>query len=402
MHFNFLAIAAFAALGRAAPVDIDNFDLGALTTEPDDVFALPVVYITAENAAVVTATTLAPTATAFSDPSATAVFENAAQLSSAIASPSAAASGVSKREQIPANVCVQQPAGASGMPSDLSAGNFVTDSFYSDASINAQNPAGWVQFFRNINASSSASGYKGYTLLPSYDVQKCADKCSAISGCNAFNIYFERDPSLAPNKDYCPDPDAVVSVKCVFWGGAVTRLNANNFGQYRASFQVLIAGSNGYVSEAYAAAMAKSMADAKKEAGQLTKPFTIKTDSGKWITVSQGETGQVSYNSDRNQATKFALDNVRGLMTLTGSYGFYGNRGTGTIPEILYFSSPGQDYSYVSCNYDQTRSLLVCFANNQFQWGMTCGPKDTSTLLFSPNPPPNGCQWVGLYPKGLN
>ncbi|KAH0344998.1 hypothetical protein KCU83_g8013, partial [Aureobasidium melanogenum] len=54
------------------------------------------------------------------------------------------------------------------------------------------------------------------------------------------------------------------------------------------------------------------------------------------------------------------------------------------------------------CNYDQARSLLVCFANNQFQWGMTCGPKDTSTLYFSPNPPPNGCQWVGLYPKGLD
>jgi len=219
MHFNLLTIAAFAALGRAAPVDSNDFDLGALITEPDDVFALPVVYATADNAPVVTATTLAPTATASSDPLATAVFENASQVSSAIASPSAAATGVSKRQDIPANLCVQQPAGASGMPSDLSASNFVVDSFYSDASINAQNPDGWVQFFRNINASSSASGYKGYTLLPSYDVQACANKCSAINGCNAFNIYFERDPSLAPNKDYCPDPQAVVSVKCVFWGG---------------------------------------------------------------------------------------------------------------------------------------------------------------------------------------
>ena len=186
------------------------------------------------------------------------------------------------------------------------------------------------------------------------------------------------------------------------FSGAVTRLNANNFGQYRASFQVLIAGSNGYVSEAYAAAMAASMANAKKEAGQLTKGFTIQTDNRKWITVSQGETGQVSYSPSKSQATKFALDNVRGLMTLTGSYGFYGNRGTSPNPEILYFSSPGQDYSYVSCNYDQSSTLLICFANNQFQWGMTCGPKDTATLLFSPNPPPNGCQWVGLYPKGLN
>ncbi|KAG9958092.1 hypothetical protein KCU61_g8618, partial [Aureobasidium melanogenum] len=340
-----LAVAAFAALGRAAPVDSDNFDLTALTIEPDDVYALPVVYVTADSAPVVTATTLAPTATASSDPLAAAVFENASQLSSAIASPSAAASGVSKRQQIPANVCVRQPAGASGMPSDLSASTFATDGFYSDIFINAQNPDGWVQFFRNINASSSASAYKGHALLSSYDVQKYADKCSAINGCNAFNIFFERDPSLAPNKDYCLDPQAVVSVKCAFWGGTVTRLNANNFGQYRASFRVLIAGSNGYVSEAYAAAMPASMADAKKESGQLTKPFTIKTDSGKWIIVSEGETGQVSYSPNRNQATKFALDDDRGLMNLTGSYGFYGNRGTSPNPEILYFSSPGQDYS---------------------------------------------------------
>jgi len=39
-------------------------------------------------------------------------------------------------------------------------------------------------------------------------------------------------------------------VKCVFWGDVVGLINANNYGQWRDSFQVLIAGSNGYVSNA--------------------------------------------------------------------------------------------------------------------------------------------------------
>jgi glucan 1,3-beta-glucosidase len=35
--------------------------------------------------------------------------------------------------------------------------------------------------------------------------------------------------------------------KCVFWGGPVNSANANNAGQWRSKFQVVISGSNGYV-----------------------------------------------------------------------------------------------------------------------------------------------------------
>lgn len=44
--------------------------------------------------------------------------------------------------------------------------------------------------------------------------------------------------------------------QCVYWQGAVTQDNANNFGQWRNQFQVLISGSNGYINSAYAAALA--------------------------------------------------------------------------------------------------------------------------------------------------
>jgi hypothetical protein len=38
-------------------------------------------------------------------------------------------------------------------------------------------------------------------------------------------------------------------IKCVFWGGPVSYKNANNHGQYRSQFQVVIAGSNGYTNQ---------------------------------------------------------------------------------------------------------------------------------------------------------
>lgn len=39
-------------------------------------------------------------------------------------------------------------------------------------------------------------------------------------------------------------------IKCVLWGGPVDVSNALNTGQYRGSFQVVIAGSNGYTNYA--------------------------------------------------------------------------------------------------------------------------------------------------------
>lgn len=85
----------------------------------------------------------------------------------------------------------------------------------------------------------------GYTLLKTYDTQSCADKCNAMFGCQAINIYFERDPSVAPGPG-CTDPASVTYIKCVFWGGPLTTSNANNFGQFQSQFQVAIAGSNAY------------------------------------------------------------------------------------------------------------------------------------------------------------
>lgn len=82
--------------------------------------------------------------------------------------------------------------------------------------------------------------------MNSYDTLTCASKCNDITGCVAFNIYFERDPSLDPNAQQCPNPPSVTNIKCVWWGVPVSKSTATNSGQYRDSFEVVIAGSNGY------------------------------------------------------------------------------------------------------------------------------------------------------------
>ncbi|KAH0415901.1 hypothetical protein KCU90_g14193, partial [Aureobasidium melanogenum] len=66
------------------------------------------------------------------------------------------------------------------------------------------------------------------------------------------NIYYERDPTVNPDSDSCNDPASLTQIKCVFWSGPVTSDNANNAGQWRNKFQVVIAGSNGYVNKSIA------------------------------------------------------------------------------------------------------------------------------------------------------
>ncbi|KAG9734145.1 hypothetical protein KCU73_g10856, partial [Aureobasidium melanogenum] len=114
-------------------------------------------------------------------------------------------------------------------------------------------PAGYVQTFKNLNASSSAYGYLGFSNLQSYSPQTCALKCNAIKGCMGINLYFERDPKYTPDKTLCPNPASLTQIKCVYWGGPVTTDTTNNPGRTWVQFSVVVAGSNGYVNQTVAA-----------------------------------------------------------------------------------------------------------------------------------------------------
>ncbi|KAG9598030.1 hypothetical protein KCU97_g4101, partial [Aureobasidium melanogenum] len=107
-----------------------------------------------------------------------------------------------------------------------------------------------------LDAAVSANSYIGLYTLTSYNAQECASKCDDTDLCTSFNIYIERDPSLAPaNNDnttytpwetYCPNPSSITNYKCTLWGSTLSADLATNKGDYREQFQTVITGSDAY------------------------------------------------------------------------------------------------------------------------------------------------------------
>ncbi|PNS19067.1 hypothetical protein CAC42_1803 [Sphaceloma murrayae] len=145
--------------------------------------------------------------------------------------------------------CEPQPLGAGPVSTPDDVRTFAKNPFYANAALSAETPEGYNVSFTNWNASNQAYGYLGYHLLDTYNTSVCASRCDSIEDCLAFNIYFERDPTVDPQIYSCPNPPSTTNIKCVFWSGPINKANANNYGQWRGGFQVAIAGSNGYVSK---------------------------------------------------------------------------------------------------------------------------------------------------------
>jgi hypothetical protein len=233
------AAAAFAALAQAQDLDWDV----VLQATPIADVTVPVVYATLPS------TTASATTVAY-----TGEVAAAAVSSALVANPTDGFplnSALAKRAASP-TTCQAQPTGAGAVPSDDSATGFLSYSPFSTSAAAAPTPSGYVNTFTNLQASNNAFGYMGYTILQSYDTQSCADKCTKIDGCQAFNVYFERDPLSNPDSADCDNPKSTTQIKCVFWSGPVTSDNANNAGQMRRNFQVVISGSNGYVNQSIA------------------------------------------------------------------------------------------------------------------------------------------------------
>jgi hypothetical protein len=236
LSLAFPAVAAGLAAALAAP---QNFDIDMVNAAPDPTYTQDVG---------VTAQVVTYDSTAV-----------AAQVTSAVSSVSVEVSdvlsgtAVVKREMAKRTACAVQPTGApsyTAAPTDPSA--WASYSVFSSAAASATAPAGYTNQFTNLAASNNAYGYLGFSTLQSYDVDACSKKCDAVNGCLSFNLYFERDPSLEPGAG-CTNPAPVTMVKCVLWGSQVNQANAVNAGQWRSSFQVLIAGSNGYTNNSIVA-----------------------------------------------------------------------------------------------------------------------------------------------------
>ncbi|KAL8881751.1 MAG: hypothetical protein Q9192_007727 [Flavoplaca navasiana] len=141
--------------------------------------------------------------------------------------------------------CAPQPDGYGPKPAEDTAAAFLAFDAFSTMANDAPTPQGYALSFSNKQASVSLNSYLGLYTLKSYDPIKCQQLCDAANLCSGFNIFYERNPTLAP-AEACPKPASLTNIKCTLWGSPVTPESAKNKGQYRRDFQVVIAGSNGY------------------------------------------------------------------------------------------------------------------------------------------------------------
>lgn len=324
----------------------------------------PVVYQTAADAPLVTATTLAaPTATIL---------------------------GQKQKRDAAATTCYPQPTGIAYKTNPDTADAFRQDTYYAAQANAAKVPIGFKSAFTNTGASPNADNYLGFTLLSSYDVQTCANKCNAITGCTSFNVYFERDPSVDPNDPSCDNPSSVTNIKCVWWGSTISPSNNVNTGQFRGKFEVAIAGSNGYT-------------------GLPTqRGFRIRTDGsgtvmdGRWLAVSPGQGAAVALNpvAYKPQSSVFQFGPKGELMQI-----YYASNMAGVAPnqsgkwDFLQYRTAGvAGTDYIYCSGD---NLISCQSKSGWQYAGVCPNRKQSIsglLYFGlPQSKPSDCSWIGLY-----
>ncbi|KAI2615352.1 hypothetical protein GGR54DRAFT_650398 [Hypoxylon sp. NC1633] len=159
-----------------------------------------------------------------------------------VTEPTTTQGGIEARQ----TACQANPTGAGPVPSPDTDSAFLAYAPFSTAASQAPTPTGYNGTFVNLQTRADAYGYLGFVTVTSYDTLGCADQCDNVwRGCQGFNIYFERDPVVAPARG-CRDPPSTTNIKCVFWGGDVTTETATSTGAYVADFHVVVAGSNGY------------------------------------------------------------------------------------------------------------------------------------------------------------
>ncbi|CZT44131.1 uncharacterized protein RSE6_04259 [Rhynchosporium secalis] len=230
-----IVLAAFAALAIAAPRPQEiEFDL--VDSAADPIIFTPPTDVPFENIAAISAEFIAQVVAVSVTEAAQAIPKRGLQRRDGDCSPEAAGTGprVSSPDDTPEAFLAYEL--------------FKTNAI--NAATKANVPQGYSLAFSNLEASSRTSSYLGFKTLSKYDPIECASVCDQHPDCMAFNLYYERDPSIKPNAVDCPNPTSVTNVKCVRWGVPITKFTAKNNGEHRNSFKIVISGSNGYNKDA--------------------------------------------------------------------------------------------------------------------------------------------------------
>ncbi|KAK2614699.1 hypothetical protein N8I77_001504 [Diaporthe amygdali] len=114
----------------------------------------------------------------------------------------------------------------------------------------ASTPLGYKLVGQALNGSMYGKVFQGLYYLDEYNPALCASECNEIEDCSAFNVYYERDPTISPSYNGCPNPPSTTNIKCVLWGQSINTDISLNWGEDRCDFKVVVAGSNCYIKQA--------------------------------------------------------------------------------------------------------------------------------------------------------
>ncbi|KAG9674770.1 hypothetical protein KCU99_g4292, partial [Aureobasidium melanogenum] len=361
---SFFTLPVLAAVVAAAPrpqdIDFDQVEQAA-----DPVIITPAIDVATQVATVA------------------AVTEQAAAASAAVSAEPAVNSAlpVNERDLVGRDsTCAKQKPGNGPVASPDTPEAFLALGQLSSMSTTVATPYGYSQVFANQNASLSASAYMGLYTLNSYDVPGCQSICDQNSGCVAFNMYAERDPTVNPDPSQCPNPASTTNYKCTIWGAPVSQEQANNFGQWRASFQVVITASNAYNKNAPPPSVA-GFTDPVGLGGATNAPLDSNGKNtfmgSKFFPFSQQQgftlesctsacTAQTAYNK--------AHPNKDGsFMTCAFVNGYVLSRNG--VPQGLYCSMYNQTWatSYAT-NYGQYRGSVRYTVSNSYAYSVVTRP----------------------------
>lgn len=195
----------------------------------------------------------------------------------------AAETGLSKRA-----ACDPQPKGSGPVSSPDTPAAFQSNLIYNQTASAAIIPDGYALAWPTPRqGATEGSTYITYYTLTSFDTLKCQQKCDQADSCYAFNVYFERDPTKEPGYTSCQNPPSTTNIKCALFGAQIDEKTATNAGQWRADFQILIAGSMGYN---------------KLAAPPLNQYFNAPTELGGAIQAPSGFMGSRYYTGAYNPA----------------------------------------------------------------------------------------------------
>ncbi|KAF1914617.1 hypothetical protein BDU57DRAFT_425731, partial [Ampelomyces quisqualis] len=116
---------------------------------------------------------------------------------------------------------------------------------FSTMARDAPTPWGYRKVYQDQHASSVSEKYMTHDTMETYSTHDCAWRCDKVQGCEAFNIFFERTPTLNLGQK-CRNTLASSAIKCALWGSMLNSSDATDTGYMRFDFQVVVAGSNAY------------------------------------------------------------------------------------------------------------------------------------------------------------